>query len=127
VFREGPFAGNDVPLVSRWSESAGVTWDIWQKRLVLDAVVRHVGKRRMDNDQVNLQPFIPAHTVVDARLSGEIEHFFWSFAVQNLLDEKYFDYAVASPFPFGFNSAIGVYNAYPQPGRSYMARAGIKF
>ena len=34
VFREGPFAGNDVPLVSRYTGSAGVTWNIWQNYLV---------------------------------------------------------------------------------------------
>ena len=28
VFREGLFAGNDVPLVSRWTGSVGVSWDI---------------------------------------------------------------------------------------------------
>ena len=46
--------------------------------------------------------------------------------MQNLFDTNYFDYSVASPFPFGFDSAIGVYNAYPQPGRTYMLRAGVK-
>ncbi len=34
VFREGPFAGNDVPLVSRYTASGGVTWNIWQNYLV---------------------------------------------------------------------------------------------
>ena len=34
VFREGPFAGNDVPLVSRYTGSAGVSWNIWQNYLV---------------------------------------------------------------------------------------------
>jgi iron complex outermembrane receptor protein len=125
VFREGIFAGNDVPLVSRWTGSAGISWDIWQKLLVFDGIVRYVGKRRMDNDQVNLQPFIPAHTVVDVRLGGQIEKFFWSASVLNLFDVDYFDYAIASPFPFGFASAIGTYNAYPQPGRTFMLRAGM--
>ena len=82
-------------------------------------------QRRMDNDQINLQPLIPAHTIVDVRIGGEIEKFFWSFAVQNLFDVDYFDYAIASPFPFGFRSQLGTYNAYPQPGRSYMLRAGV--
>jgi iron complex outermembrane receptor protein len=126
VFREGRFAGKDVPLVSRWTGSVGVFWNILDERLVFDAIVRYVGSRRMDNDQVNLQPLIPAFTVVDVRLGGQLDRFFWSLAVQNLFDEKYFDYAVASPFPFGFQSTIGTYNAYPQPGRSYMLRAGLK-
>lgn len=124
-FVEGLFAGNDVPLVSTWTGSAGLSWDIWQKYLTMDTVVRYVGQRRMDNDQVNLQPLIPAHTIVDMRIGGEIEKFFWSFAVLNLFDVDYFDYAIASPFPFGFQSALGRYNAYPQPGRNYMLRAGV--
>lgn len=127
VFREGTFAGNDVPLVSRWTGNVGASWDIWQKFLTFDGVVRYVGARRMDNDQVNLQPMIPAHTVVDVRLGGEVKKFTWSVSVQNLFNAQYFDYAVASAFPFGFGSVIGTYNAYPLPGRTFLARAGMSF
>jgi iron complex outermembrane receptor protein len=127
VFREGLFQGNDVPLVSRWTGSAGVTWDIWQKWLTFDGVVRYIGARRMDNDQTNLQPLIPTHTLVDVRLGGERDRFFWSFSIQNVFDVKYFDYAIASPFPFGAGSQLGTYNAYPQPGRTFLARAGATF
>jgi iron complex outermembrane receptor protein len=120
VFREGPFAGNDVPLVSRVTATAGLSWDVWQKFLVLDAVVRYVGARRMDNDQANFQPTIPAHALVDLRIGGEYQNLFWSFAVQNLFNVQYFDYAVAS------SSTFGTYNAYPQPGTVYMARLGLR-
>jgi iron complex outermembrane receptor protein len=127
VFREGIFTGNDVPLVSRNTASVGVAWNIMDKRLVFDGVVRYVGSRRMDNDQTNVQPLIPAFTVVDLRIGGEIEKFFWSLAVQNVFDNHYYDYAIASPFPFGFASAIGTFNAYPQPGRTFMVRAGARY
>ncbi|HVG52623.1 MAG TPA: TonB-dependent receptor, partial [Xanthobacteraceae bacterium] len=127
VFREGLFAGNDVPLVSRHTGSAGVAWNILDRRLVFDGTVRYVGARRMDNDQTNMQPLIPASTLVDVRLGGEIEQFFWSAAVLNLFDKHYFDYAIASPFPYGFDSRIGTYNAYTQPGRTFMVRAGLRY
>lgn len=127
VFREGLFAGNDVPLVSRWTGNVGVSWDIFKKFLTLDTVVRYFGDRRMDNDQVNLQPMIPSYTTVDLRLGGTIEQFFWSVSVLNLFDVGYFDYAIASPYPYGFASQIGTYNAYPQPGRTFMVRAGMKW
>jgi iron complex outermembrane receptor protein len=120
VFREGPFAGNDVPLVSRWTANVGASWTIVQKQLVLDTVVRYVGARRMDNDQRNFQPLIPAHTLVDVRLGGEVKNLYWSIAVQNLFDKRYFDYAAASA------STFGTYNAYPQPGRMILARLGVK-
>ena len=60
VFREGQFAGNDVPLVSRYTAIGGVTWNIWQNYLVLDATVRAWSERFMDNDQANTQRRIPA-------------------------------------------------------------------
>jgi len=124
VFREGLFAGNDVPLVSKWTGNVGLSWDIIGKALTLDTVVRYVGERRMDNDQTNLQPLIPAHTTVDVRLGGQIDQFVWSAAVLNLFDVDYFDYAIASPYPFGPGSLLGTYNAYPQSGRTFRVKAG---
>ena len=95
-FAKAQFAGKDVPLVSRYTASGGVTWNIWQKYLVADATVRGWSERFMDNDQANTQRRIPANATVDFKLSGEYEHFFWSLSVNNLLNALYYDYAVAS-------------------------------
>ncbi len=121
TFRGGVNAGKEVPLVSPWTASAGVSWNIFKKHLIFDGVVRYVGERRMDNDQRNFQPLIPAHTLVDVRLGGELDQFFWAVSVENLFDEMYFDYSVASA------STFGRYNAYPQPGRTFLVRAGMKW
>ena len=120
-FRAGLFAGNDVPLVSPWTGSVAVSWDIYRKYLVLDAVARFFSNRRMDNDQVNVQPFIPGRAVVDLRVGGEIDKFFWSASVQNVFNTLYFEYAIASAF------TLGTYNAYPLPGRTFLVRAGMRF
>ena len=121
VFREGPFAGNDIPLVSRYTANAGVTWNAWRNYLVVDATVRAWSERRMDNDQLNRQSLIPANATVDFKLSGEYEHFFWSLSVNNVLNALYYDYAIASAF------TDGRFSAYPLPGRTYMVRAGATF
>jgi iron complex outermembrane recepter protein len=121
VFREGQFAGNDVPLVSRYTASGGVTWNIWQKYLVADATVRGWSERFMDNDQANTQRRIPANATVDFKLSGEYERFFWSLSVNNILNALYYDYAIASTF------TDGRFSAYPLPGRTYMVKAGTTF
>ena len=121
TFREGVYAGNDIPLVSHWSGNLGLTWDIYHKFAVFDAVVRYVGERRMDNDQANFQPMIPAHTTLDLRLGGEMKNLFWSLSVQNLFNVLYFDYAVAS------SATYGRYNAYPLAGRTYMVKVGATF
>jgi len=121
VFREGAFAGNDVPLVSRYTGTAGVTWNIWQNYLVFDATLRAWSERFMDNDQGNIQSRIPANATADLKLSGQYEHFFWSLSVNNLFNALYYDYAIASSF------TPGRFSAYPLPGRTYMVRAGATF
>ena len=121
VFREGMFAGNDVPLVSRYTGNAGVTWNIWQNYLVFDATLRAWSERIMDNDQANTQRRIPADATVDLKLSGAYEHFFWSVSVNNLFNALYYDYAVASSF------TPGRFSAYPLPGRTFMVKAGATF
>jgi len=121
TFREGPYAGNYVPLVSLWSGSAGVSWDIWNKWATLDVIARMWGKRYMDNDQLNVQPTIPANGTVDVRLGGAYDRFFWSVSVQNLFNVDYYDYSIASA------TTRGYFTAYPSPGRTFVVRAGATF
>jgi iron complex outermembrane receptor protein len=133
IFRQGPFAGNDIPLVSRWTGNAGASWDIFKKYLVLDVAARFWGHRRMDNDQANLQPVIPGNATADVKLGGTYERFFWSAAVLNAFNNHYYDYAIASSgFPAGiFGPAIpptiGVFTGYPQAGRTFLVQAGATF
>ena len=121
VFREGQYAGNDVPLVSRYTASGGVTWNIWKDYLVADATARFWSERFMDNDQGNTQRRIPADGTIDLKLSGAYQHFFWSLSVNNVLNALYYDYAVASTF------TPGRFSAYPLAGRTYMVKAGATF
>ncbi|MGE0629232.1 MAG: TonB-dependent receptor, partial [Hyphomicrobiaceae bacterium] len=74
---------------------------------------------RMDNDEANFQPLIPAYTTVDMQLGGKFDRLDWSVGVANLFDVDYYDYAVASAF------TPGAYNAYPLPGRTFMIKAGV--
>jgi iron complex outermembrane receptor protein len=134
TFREGPNAGNEIPLISRWSGYAGLTWDIVQKLLTLDVTSHLFGPRRMDNDQINQQPLIPGEATVDIKLAGQYDRFFWSASVLNLFDKHYFDYAIASGgiasgpfFPPGLSPTIGLYNAFPLAGRTFLLQAGATF
>ena len=74
VFREGPFAGNDVPLVSRWTGNAGCDLvDIWKSNFVVIGGHRYgSGRARMDNDQPNNQPRLHRQChACDLRLGGD--------------------------------------------------------
>jgi len=121
IFREGIWAGNDVPLVSRYTANVGLTWNIWQNYVVLDATARFWSERRMDNDQAGTQKPIPANGTIDLKLSGQYERYFWSFSLNNVLNALYYDYAIASTF------TDGRFSAYPLPGRTYLLKAGATF
>jgi iron complex outermembrane receptor protein len=134
TFREGPFAGNQIPLVSLWSGYAGVTWDIVPKWLTLDVTSRLYGPRRMDNDQANVQPLIPAQATADVKLSGRYDRFFWSAAALNVFDKHYYDYAIASGgiaagvfAPTGVPPTIGLFSTFPLAGRTFLLQAGATF
>lgn len=125
VFEEGQFAGKDVPLVSPLSGNAGFTWNVFQKYLVFDLNARFWSARRFDNDQTNRHPLIPANGTIDLKLSGEINQFFWSASVINLLDNYYYDYGIAAA---GTNPAtVGSVAIYPLPGRVFMFKGGMTF
>ena len=120
VFVQGPFTGNDVPLVSRWTSSAAAIWDIIPKTLTFDTTVRYGSSRWIDGDEANSATYkLPAYVVVDLRLGGEVDRFFWSASVQNLFDRQLVDYAVIF--------APNFYSAYPLPGRTVMFKAGVKY
>jgi iron complex outermembrane receptor protein len=134
TFREGPLAGNEIPLVSRWSGYVGFSWEIVPKWVTLDVTSTLFGARRMDNDQINQQPLIPAEATIDVKLAGQYDRFFWSASVLNLLDKHYYDYAIASGgiaggpfFPSGLPPTIGLFNAFPLAGRTFLLQAGANF
>ena len=121
VFREGEFAGKDVPLVSNYTASGGVTWNIWQNYLVLDATVRAWSERIMDNDQANTQRRIPG---------GCYRRFETERRIRALLlvcqREQPVRCAVLRLRRSEFVHA-GRFAAYPLPGRTYMVKAGATF
>ena len=119
-FRSGPFEGKDVPLVADITGRAAVGWRI-APGLTLDALFTYAADKRMENDEANRQPQIPSYGLVDLALRGEHKGLFWSATVNNLFDDAYYNYAVAS------TTTIGTFNAYPLPGRTFLVRAGARF
>ncbi len=76
---------------------------------------------RLENDEPNLSTKIPDHYLVDVKLSGAYGPATWSAEVHNLFDKDYFNYGVSSP------TNPKRFNAYPQPGRTFLVRAGVEF
>ena len=114
-------AGKTVPLVSRNKLNAGASWAV-ASRTRLDALVTYVSSQFMDNDEGNtLGVKIPAYTVADLKLAWQQGGWRVSAAVNNLLNEKYYNYAVRSQI------VADRYNAYPLPERNFTMTAEYTF
>ncbi len=120
-FTDGAFKGNTVPLVSDWTASTSLTWDMIEKYLTGTTTVSYYSSKNMSNDEKNFQPEMPGYTLVDVKLGGQVNALTWSASVNNMLDVDYYNYAVAS------SSTYGTFNAYPLPGRTYWLEAGVTF
>jgi iron complex outermembrane receptor protein len=120
VFREGVFAGNEVPLVARDTGSLSLFW-VPQAKLSLSAAARYTGTKRFDNDQTNTFQKIPAYTLVDLKVLGEYARWKWTAAVSNVFDKKAFDYGIRS------TASPDIYNAYPLPERGFSISLGRDF
>ena len=114
-------AGKTVPLVPRHKLNVSASW-IPQKGTRVNAVVTYVSDQFMDNDEGNtFYTKIPAYTVADLKLVHETGGWRLGAAVNNVFDEKYYNYAVRSQF------AADRYNAYPLPERNFTLTAEYNF
>ncbi len=68
-FRDGPFSGNNVPLVPENTASLAASWE-QSANTEYRVAVNYTGEKYFDNDQANsFGRKIPAYTTVDARAS----------------------------------------------------------
>ena len=105
-------AGKTVPLVPRHKVNLRVSWSL-TPATQLSALVSYVSSQFMDNDEPNsFGVKIPAYTVADLKLMHRSGAWTISAAIHNLLNEKYYNYAVRSQF------VADRYNAYPLPERN---------
>lgn len=125
-FREGSYgginvSGKNIPLVPRQRISLSPSWKISEKT-TLSGNANYVGQQYFDNDPANtFGQKMPAYTTVDMKLSHREGSWLLAAAVNNLFNEKYFTYAVASNF------TPGRYNAYPMQERNFSLNATYKF
>ena len=113
-FRDGPFSGKNVPLVP---ENTASLTGIWKQSPATDLVVaaNFIDNKYFDNDQSNtFTEKIPSYYTIDAKISHRYRGFRLTAGVNNIFEEKAYDYGVSSTF------SPGVYNAYPLPERTIL-------
>jgi iron complex outermembrane receptor protein len=132
-FREGtlpgsPFtqenvdiAGKTVPLVPTHKATLRAAWDITQKTR-LTGVFSYVSDQFMDNDEPNsLGAKIPAYALADVKVTHREGRWLLAASINNIFNEKYYNYAVRSQF------VADRYNAYPLPERNGMVTVEYQF
>ena len=115
------FKGNDVPLVPQYSLDSSLEWKLSDFTTIIPTI-KYQDDMRMESDDENFQNTkIPTYVLVNIGITSEFGKFFSSLSINNIFDEKYHNYAVAS------SSTLGSYNAYPEPSREILFSLGIKF
>lgn len=124
-YREGnlggvDISGNNIPLVPR--HRAGLSASVLpdpQVRIIF--TVAYVGEQYYDNDQSNtFGSQMPAYTVADLTASYQMSRWTFTGIVNNLFNELYYSYAIAS-------TTAPTFNAYPAAERSFLAKAQYRF
>ncbi|MDX8385836.1 MAG: TonB-dependent receptor [Gallionella sp.] len=112
-------AGKRVPLVPMHKLNLAAALML-NEHTLLNTSITYVDSQFMDNDEANtLGMKIPAYAITNIKLLHKTGAWQLSVSVNNLLDRKYYNYAVSSQF------TQGKYNAYTLPGRTLFV--GFKY
>lgn len=118
-FRDGPYSGKDVPLVSRNMATLQLGWDGGAAG-TYDVLARYVGDRRYSGDYANERGMLSGYTLVDLQAAWKFRPWTITARVLNAFDKRY------APFA-GYSTWIADHYYYPGEGRSYRLAARYDF
>ncbi len=119
-FREGPFAGKQIPSVASISTAVRLLWLI-DTQQSLNFGVQYLGGSRLSNDIANrCSAQMPDRTLLDARYAWNNRKIEVSLSAINLTDEKSYSYGIT-------NADCSAVNVYPDPGRTLKATVKYNF
>jgi len=119
VFKQGQYKDNDIPMVPEHKFNLGFTHffsDFFSGGVSLN----YSSSRRFINDEANRWPSLKQTFTVDAKLAFEKSDYKISGGINNLFNEKYYEYGVC-------NATTGAVNFYPSSGRNFFLRVVKKF
>ena len=110
TFESGPYDGNHIQLVPRFSASIGADYR-FLKSFLFAANANWVGEKYLDNDVQNSYDKAESYTVVNAKLSYTCKSITAYAGVNNIFNDKFSEYSIVG---FGGNK-----NFYPAPERNF--------
>jgi len=120
TFREGIFAGNDIPEIPRKRLTLTQQFDLGQQRSVgIDTV--YTGERRFGGDFNNEGKNMPGHALMHMNYQQENHGWLFSLKINNLTNQKTADFGIYGAF------ADNPYFYYALPERAYLVSIGKKW
>jgi len=117
-FRDGPFRGNNVPMVPEQKTSGGIEITPLAG-LLLHVWADYVGERYLVSDQANQAERLDDYTTINAKISYTWRMLTAFIGANNLFDKEYSEYGVVSGF-------TGLRNFYPSPGINFLGGLSLR-
>jgi iron complex outermembrane receptor protein len=114
-FKDGMYAGKDVPISPRYKISMRSLYRISN----IDSVGLQgnlISRQVIDGDFANTKE-MPSYFLIDGSYTRKLKNIDLNLRIRNILDKKYYSYATAT----------GGYSLYPDPGRNFMATIKARF
>lgn len=124
-FDGGLYDKNKIPLVPQHKGSFGLRL-FFPKNITLNVINTYVGKKYALNDQANAYSRLNGYMNVDTNLSWRYKDLTVAFAINNLFDKQYSEYAGVLRNPSGVHVA-GDNFYYPSPERNFSLKVGYVF
>ncbi len=119
VFKDGVYKDKSIPMVPEHKFNLGLM-HYFTDFLSAGLSFNYMSSRKFINDEANRWPSLKQSFTVDGKLVLEKNDFKLTGGVNNLFDEKYYEYGVC-------NASTGAVNYYPAVGRNFFLRISRKF
>ncbi len=119
VFKEGDYKNKSIPMVPEHKFNISLARSL-SKFIDLGFSFNYLSNKYFINDQANNWPKLKQAFTVDAKLAYEKNDYKFTCGINNILNEKYYEYGVC-------NASTGAVNYYPAPGRNFFIKATKKF
>jgi len=119
VFKQGDYKDKSIPMVPEHKFNLKLSYPLtdW---LDWSFTSNYLSNSYFINDQANQWPKIKQSFTFDSKLAFEKNEYSLVCGINNILNEKYYEYGVC-------NSTTGAVNYYPAVGRNFFIKASRKF
>jgi iron complex outermembrane receptor protein len=119
VFKRGSYKDKGIPMVPQHKFNLGFNHSLWAW-IDWGLSCNYFSSRYFINDEANKYPKLKQAFTVDGRLGFERGGYKLNCGINNILNEKYYEYGVC-------NASTGAVNYYPASGRNFYIKASKRF